>query len=264
MVRRTSSPSSWMMKRVSLSTLALCLIAAPTVVRSQTEARTDVISGRVTDFNGRPVADALVGATATGTAVTRTHTTDVDGRYKIYFPGTPSQYSLEVKRMGFAPVQRTITRHTSDAEHITIDFKLGGTPLALSMVEINGSADTPLPREAEKQSIDATVPNPIAIILGMKDTLHLSAVQIVGLGDLSDSLQTRNSRIYKNIRTLLAKSQEAGDVTQMAGSVAMMLEEASRNTTAALVSAGKLLRPEQWAILPTDIRDREIDKTADQ
>jgi hypothetical protein len=51
----------------------------------------------------------------------------------------------------------------------------------------------------------------------------------------------------------------------MAGSVALMLEEASRNTTDALVSAGKLLRPEQWAILPPDIRNRgDGDKTINQ
>jgi len=52
------------------------------------------------------------------------------------------------------------------------------------------------------------------------------------------------------------RSQEAGDVTQMAGSVAMMLEEASGNTARAIAAAEKLLRLEQWAILPQVIRDR--------
>jgi hypothetical protein len=250
------------MKRISIAILASCLLSASS--QSQTEARTDLISGRVTDLNGRPIADALVGATAPGSGIARTYSTDPDGRYKIYFPGTPSQYLLQVKRMGFAPVQRTITRHTREPEHMIVDVQLGGAPLALSMVEIDGSSETPLPREPEKHSLDATVPNPIAIILEMKDTLHLSAVQIVGLASLSDSLQTKNSSIYKKIRTLLAKSQEQGDATLMAGSVAMMLEEASRNTTTALVLAGKLLRPEQWAILPADIRERDTDKSANQ
>jgi hypothetical protein len=254
------------MNRIPILIIALCLLstAAASQTEARTEARTDVISGRVTDLNGRPVADALVGATAPGSSITRTYSTDPDGRYKIYFPGTPSQYSLQVKRMGFAPVQRTITRHTSEPEHMTVDLQLGGAPLALSMVEINGSTETPLPREPEKHSLDATVPNPIAIILDMKDTLHLSAVQIVRLGSLSDSLEMKNSRIYKDIRSLLAKSQEQGDATLMAGSVAMMLEEASRNTTTALISAGKLLRPEQWAILPADIREREPEKSDNQ
>jgi hypothetical protein len=42
----------------------------------------------------------------------------------------------------------------------------------------------------------------------------------------------------------------------MAGSVAMMLEEASGNTARAVADAEKLLRAEQWAILPQAIRDR--------
>jgi hypothetical protein len=245
-----------------IALIAVCLIAAP--AQSQMEGRSDVISGRVTDLDGHPIADALVGVTATGSGTTRTSSTDAGGRYRIFFPGTSPRYSLQVRRMGFAPVERTINRRTNAGEQMKVDVQLGGTPLALSMVEINGSPDAPVPREAEKISMDATVPNPIAIILTMKDTLHLSAVQIVGLGYLSDSLQFRNSAIYKNIRTLLAKSQAAGDATQMAGSVAMMLEEASRNTTDALVSAGKLLRPEQWAILPADIRDRGNGNTARQ
>src|SRR5450759_604821 len=33
-------------------------------------------------------------------------------------------------RMGFAPVQRTITRHTNDPEQMTVDLQLGGAPLA--------------------------------------------------------------------------------------------------------------------------------------
>jgi hypothetical protein len=159
--------------------------------------------------------------------------------------------------MGFAPVQRTITRHTKDPEQMTVDLQLGGTPLALSMVEITGSSDAPPPRETEKPSgVDATIPNPVAEILGMKDTLHLSAVQILGLTDVADTLQAKNGRIYRNIRALLSKSQEAGDVTQMAGSVALMLEEASGNTARAVAASEKLLRPEQWQILPQNIRDR--------
>src|SRR5947209_11056758 len=189
------------MKRISISVFAVCLLAGPIqmLAQSEREARTDVITGRVTDLDGRPVADASVAATAAGSAVTRTNNTDAEGRYRIYFPGTPSQYSLEVRRMGFAPIQRTIARHTRDAEHMTVDVQLGGAPLALSMVEVNGVADTPLPRETETHSLDATVPNPIAIILQMKHTLHLTAVQIVNLGDLSDSLQTKHARIYSDI-----------------------------------------------------------------
>jgi hypothetical protein len=182
--------------------------------------------------------------------------TDVEGRYKIYFPETAPEYTLLVKRMGFSPVQRTITRRTAGPEKMTVDVQFGGTPLALSVVEISGSEVVSPPRPEPALEFDATVPNPVSEILALKDALRLSAVQIVGLTDLADTLQASNSRIYTNIRILLAKTQETGDATLMAGSVAIMLEQAAGNTERAVAGAEKLLRQEQWVILPPEIRDR--------
>lgn len=250
----------------ALSVVPFLLAAlAPATAQAQSDPRADVLMGRVTDITGHPIAGAEVGATSVGSGRTRSMATDEDGRYRIYFPETSNQYKVLVKRMGFAPVQRTITRHTAGPEHMTIDLQLGGAPLALSMVEINGEAgDQPRARSGDtREGSDATVPNPVAEILAMKDTLHLSAVQIVGLNDVRDTLQVKNTRIYRNIRTLLSKSQEAGDVTQMAGSVAMMLEEASGNTAKAVSAAAKLLRPEQWEVLPQAIRDQLATASAD-
>jgi hypothetical protein len=250
------NPQRWLMRALTAFPFLLAGLVSATL-QAQTDTRADVLMGRVTDVTGRPVAGAEVGATSSGTGRMRSITTDEDGRYRIYFPETSSQYTVLVKRMGFAPVQRTITRHTAGAEQMTIDLQLGGAPLALSMVEVNGEAgiETPTSRDSRAEP-DATVPNPVAEILALKDTLHLSAVQVVGLTDVADSLQAKNTRIYRNIKTLLAKSQEAGDITQMAGSVAMMLEEASGNTARAVTAAAKLLRPEQQRALPQAIRDQ--------
>jgi carboxypeptidase family protein len=217
----------------------------------------DVLTGLVTDLAGHPVANARVGATSLGTGVIRFNTTDESGRYRIYFPETAPSYAITARRIGFSPVQRTITRRTQAPEKMIVDLQFGGTPVALSVVEVNGSSYAPAPRETQKVANgDVSVPNPLAEILAMRDTLHLSAVQVVALGNLSDSLQAANGRIYQKIRTLLAKSQEAGDMTQMAGSVALMLEEASGNTTHAVIAARGLLQPEQWIIIPPTIRDR--------
>jgi hypothetical protein len=236
--------------------LLLALSIAPATLRAQADGRADILTGRVTDVTGKPVADAQVAATSLGSGLTRTHTTDAEGRYKVFFPETAPKYVVQAKHMGFAPVQRTITRRTSDPEQMTIDLQLGGVPLALSMVEITGSPDGPAPESEKGSGVDATVPNPVTEILVMKDTLHLSAVQIVALSEVADTLQRKNEKIYRNIRGLLSRSQEAGDVTQMAGSVAMMLEDASVNSAKAITAAEKVLRPEQWAILPQAIRER--------
>ena len=236
--------------------LLLCLPQAAT--HAQTGAG-DVLIGRVTDVTGQPIPEAQVGATSLTSGLRRLITTDAEGHYRIFFPETSRQYTVMVKRMGFVPVQRTITRRTSGPEQMTIDMQLGGMPLALSMVEISGSAGgsiESLPPERKAVSADAIMPNPVAEILALKDTLHLSAVQIVALTDVADTLRVKNVRIYKDIRTLLAKAQESGDGTQMAGSVAMMLEQAASNTTKAVTAAEKLLRPEQWQVVPLVIRDQ--------
>ncbi|HEY0528323.1 MAG TPA: carboxypeptidase-like regulatory domain-containing protein [Gemmatimonadaceae bacterium] len=232
------------------------LVAAPRA-RAQADDPRDVLLGRITDIGGRPLSDAQVGVTSLATGKKRTFTTDDEGHYRIVFPENAKQYVILVKRVGFAPVQRTITRRSSGDEEIRTDVQFRGTPLALSVVEITGESDgAPPPPEATKPvSFDATVLNPLADILAMKDTLHLSAVQIVALGDLSDTLETKNATIYRNIKTLIEKSQQAGDVNQMAGSVAMMLEEASGNTRHAILEAEKVLRPEQWLILPQGLRE---------
>jgi hypothetical protein len=245
----------------NLILIPFLLTAAPQLLPAQSGA--DVLTGLVTDLAGHPVANARVGATSLGTGVIRFNTTDESGRYRIYFPETAPSYAITARRIGFSPVQRTITRRTDAPEKMIVDLQFGGTPLALSVVEINGDSYAPKPREIEKlPTADVSIPNPVAEILALRDTLHLSAVEIVALSDLSDSLQARNGRIYQSIRTLLAKSQEAGDVTQMAGSVALMLEEASGNTAQAVDAAQKLLRPEQWVLIPAAIRDRSTQSVA--
>lgn len=239
-------------------TLALgVLVLVPLHIHAQAIPGSDVITGRVTDLTGHPIANAQIAVTSARTGKTRSQSTDDDGRYKVYFPETAPNYKLLAKRMGFSPVQRTITRKSEGPEEMRVDLQFGGTPLALSDVEIEGRSDAPAPSEAEKTlPVDATVPNPVFDILALKDTLHLSAVQVVGLNDLADSLQAKNTRIYRDIRTLLAKSQAAGDISQMTGTVTLMLEEASRNTTHAVVQALKLLRQEQFVVLPAEIKDR--------
>src|SRR6202165_3427347 len=106
------------MRDLAVRLSLLCLM--PAGLQAQANPGSDILTGRVTDLTGKPVADAQVGATSLGSGVTRTFTTDAEGRYRIFFPETAPQYVLQVKRMGFAPAQRTITRHTNGPEQMTI------------------------------------------------------------------------------------------------------------------------------------------------
>ena len=243
------------MRYLTASLLTVCL--APMAIAAQTESKTDILTGRITDLSGRLVADAQVGATSLATGLTRSRATDSTGRYRIVFPEHAPQYQLVAKRMGFTPVQRTIRRVSSEDELFIADMQFVGSPVALSMVEVTGGTDRPLRREPDKPSPgEAIVPNPVADILALKDSLHLSAVQIVGLTDLADSLQAKNTALFTGVRTYILKQRGSGDPTQITNTVSQMLQEASTNTDHAVAGAQALLRPEQWLLIPQGIRDR--------
>lgn len=237
--------------------LFLSLLVAPSQIVAQ-ESPVDVLRGSVVDLGGRPVVEAQIEVTSLGSRVSRTRYTDSAGRYRITFPEHATRYQVTARKLGFSPVQKTIQRGSAQDEVFIADFQFTGSPLALSMVEITGSSDRPIrARRDEPGAGDATVPNPVAEILARKDTLHLSAVQIVSLTDIADSLQARNSALFQQIQTLVARLKENGDPSAMAGTVSMMLQEASTNSDRAVREAEKLLSPEQWQLIPRGITGRE-------
>ncbi len=235
----------------SASTLVLTLFA-PAWLFAQ-ERPTDILAGRVTDLAGRPVAEAQIEALSLGSKVVRTQLTDSAGRYRISFAEHAPRYQVTARKMGFAPVQRTIQRGSTQDELFVADVQFKASPVALSMVEVTGDIYRQLEDDA---SGDATVPNPVAEIIARKDSLHLSAVQIVGLTDIADSLHTQNSALFKRIQTLLSKQKENGDPTDLTGTVSLILQEASANSDRAVRAAEKLLRPEQWTLIPKGIVGR--------
>lgn len=242
---------------ISVNALFVSLLATPASLAAQGAALTDVLTGRVTDLGERPVAEAQIEAIALGSNLIRTRLTDSAGRYRIVFPGHAPRYQVTARRMGFSPVQRTIQRGSTLDELFVADIQFTGSPVALSMVEVTGDTDRPLRRESDDAtSGEATVPNPVAEILARKDSLHLSAVQIVGLTDLADSLHARNSALFRRIHTLVAKLKENGDPSEMAGTVSLMLQEASTNSNRAVEAAEKLLLPGQWSLIPKGIGER--------
>lgn len=231
--------------------------AAPVALAAQAATPTDVLTGRVTDLAGRPVAEAQVEVISLKSNLTRTRPTDSAGRYRITFPEHAPLYQVTARRMGFSPIQRTIKRGSKVDETFIANLQFVGSPVALSMVEVTGDIYRALPPEKDKAGAgEATVPNPVADILALKDSLHLSAVQILGLTDLADSLHAKNSTLFRDITTLIAKLKATGDATEMAGTVSLMLQEASSNSDRAVQAAEKLLRPEQWILIPKGITER--------
>ena len=234
----------------------LFLSLAPFWLSAQ-NAPTDILTGRITDLAGRPVAEAQIEVVSLGSKVVRTQLTDSTGRYRISFPEHSPRYQVTARRIGFSPVQRTIYRGAPQDQIFVNDLQFTASPVALSMVEVTGDYYGGFERrKADDTSGDVVVPNPVAEILARKDSLHLSAVQIVGLTDLADSLHARNSALFKRIQTLLTRQKENGDTTDMTTTVSLILQEASANSDRAVQAAEKLLLPEQWTLIPKGITAR--------
>ena len=239
--------------------IAAFLLSAitPIALVAQTATPTDILTGRVTDLGDRPVAEAQVEVFSLGSNRLLTKATDSAGRYRIAFPEHAPRYRLTVRKIGFSPAQRTITRGTTVDEIFIADMQFSGAPVALSMVEVTGSSDRPFARERDEPAqAETVVPNPVQGILALKDSLHLSAVQIVGLTYLADSLHAKNMAIFRGINTLMARRKENGEASDMTGTISIMLQEAATNSDRSVLAAEKLLRPEQWILVPSGIKVR--------
>src|SRR3990170_2083129 len=230
--------------------LLATVLGAPALLAAQTARPTDVLFGRVTDLAGRPVADAQIEIVSFGSSLTRTQLTDSAGQYRLSFPEHAPSYRVTARRMGFAPVQRAIQRGSAQDEVFVVDIQFTASPVALSMVEVTGDPFAVIERVEDYAPGESVVLNPVAEILARKDLLRLSAVQVLGLSDIADSLQAQNSALFRRVHTLIAKHNQNGDPTEVTGTVAMMLREASVNSDRAVSAAEKVLRPEQWKLIP--------------
>lgn len=215
-----------------------------------------MLTGRVTDLAGRPVVDAQIEIVSFGSSLTRTQVTDSAGRYRISFPEHSRRYRLTARRMGFAPVQLAIQRRSTKDEVFLVDIQFKASPVALSMVEVTGDPFAVIGRAEDYTPGESVVLNPVAEILARKDLLRLSAVQVLGLSDIADSLQEQNSALFRRVHTLIARHNQNGDPTEVTGTVAMMLREASVNSDRAVSAAEKVLRPEQWTLIPKSFTAR--------
>ncbi len=103
--------------RSTIALLAL-VIAVPAAAQ-----QTDVIRGRVTGPDNRPVEGVQVTATSVSGGVNRNARTNNDGRFTITFPGGDGDYIVTMNRIGYAP-KRFQVKRTADQDILIADAKL--------------------------------------------------------------------------------------------------------------------------------------------
>src|SRR5689334_20590036 len=128
---------------------AAAVVVAPAVAAAQVGSSTDIIIGKVTTQDGRPVPGVRVEATSLETQVTRSHTTNDQGRYTIVFPDGGGQYRVVARAIGFGPATATVTR-AADEDRLVVDLKLGGVANAQTRAAVQVRARQAQPNANER------------------------------------------------------------------------------------------------------------------
>lgn len=128
--------------------LALLLLGLASAARAQ---ETDVLTGRVVDEAGAPVAGARVTAISAETEISRSAITDSNGRYMIAFPDGGGRYLLRVSFLGRADVVRTVLRE-GDEELLVANITMAPQAIALDTLAVTARRPPPGRGEAGEQS----------------------------------------------------------------------------------------------------------------
>ena len=110
----------------------LCAAAFAPVAVAQENINSASVSGRVTDPSGEVVQGAQVTARQTDTNLTRSTTTDQEGRFRLpYLRVGP--YEIKVQAKGFAEVTRLLTLTVGAAYELPISLAIGTTETKLTV-----------------------------------------------------------------------------------------------------------------------------------
>ncbi|MFL5613442.1 MAG: carboxypeptidase regulatory-like domain-containing protein [Gemmatimonadaceae bacterium] len=113
----------------------------PRVALAQVGSTTDIITGKITSPDGKPIVGARVDATSIETGVTRSRTTNDKGQYTILFPDGGGSYRVAIRYLGFAPAAFTLARQ-ADEDRLVADVKLDPVAAQLGPVVVRSSAPT--------------------------------------------------------------------------------------------------------------------------
>src|SRR5215213_2297973 len=110
---------------------------------------TDIIRGRVTDAEAHPVQGVDVKATSSSGQVTKTATTDKNGRFTIMFINGEGDYWLELRKLGLQ-AKRFQIKKVGDEEIMIADARMSSAIVALDAVNVVSQRERALPNRTSK------------------------------------------------------------------------------------------------------------------
>lgn len=204
---RISFLSYHQIMRVRFLTLLSLLPLATAPALAQIGTATDIITGVISDSTGQPLQDAVVEAFSLETQVTRTATTNANGRYTILFTDGGGQYRMTARAIGRSSATQMLYR-LGEEDRLVWNAGLAAHAVVLEEITIRGDRrrvtvpDPPTPGSSERTfsadnlsrlPLDATDLNNLAalvpgvVALAGTDT-SAAAFSVAGLGPDANAL----------------------------------------------------------------------------
>ncbi len=98
------------------------------------------------------------------------------------------------------------------------------------------------------------LPNPISVMLGLKDTLQLADSQVAALKVIADSLDAKNGAVRDSLRADVQRAGDRPDPGILFARLRPRLQAGRDNIRKALDRARAVLTPEQWKRLPDALK----------
>ena len=119
---------------VAIAALVMCASAAS----AQVGTTTDLIIGRVLGPDTLPLKRAHVSVTSVESGITRTASTNEEGRYSVVFPDGGGKYVVTAQYLGMFPT-RTMVQRQADEDRLVADFQLAESPVVLQAIRVLAS-----------------------------------------------------------------------------------------------------------------------------
>ena len=206
----------------ALFVLLLLAFAAPVA------AQVDILTGRVTGPDGKPVIGARLEFLSRETEITRSIVTNQDGRYMLNFPDGGGQYLLRVTYLGMEDHVQLIIR-TGDEELLLTNIQMKNKAIALDAITVQAQRPPPSEAGAGEQRTDMSQEMLNRLPLPDMDpaTIALLAAGVVGTG--ADSVSGRMGFSVAGMSDLLNQITLDGVILGGDGSLAVP-EEGLRQT----------------------------------
>lgn len=133
----------WLIVNGGAACATAILMAWPDVAAAQVGSTTDIITGQVSGPPPakQPIAGATVIVTSIDTHISRSRETNAAGRYTIVFPDGGGQYRVEVRYVGYAPVQTILSRQ-ADEDRLVANFAMSEAVHTLETVTTRGRTNS--------------------------------------------------------------------------------------------------------------------------